>query len=158
MGTMGALAAGPGRLLERFTLNVDQVSMAMALASEGLDPYRLEIRWNFPTHERKGLPTSITPAVLHYHGAIDNKGLITRTGVDAVDRRVEMANAAISEIWHTAFPKATFSDRHPGIKAEGVSGPGSRGKRLLDKRETLRPSSESSSLDPSWRSGAETAR
>jgi 2-polyprenyl-3-methyl-5-hydroxy-6-metoxy-1,4-benzoquinol methylase len=124
-------------LLERFTLNVDQVSMAMALASEGIEPYRLETRWNFPTHERKRLPKSITPAVLHYHKEVNNKGLITRTGVDAVDRRVDMANAAISEIWHTAFPNATFWDWRYSTNSELGSGSGSRGKPLEDKRDML---------------------
>ena len=124
-------------LLERWQLNVDQVSMAMALASEGIEPIPLDARWNFPTHERKRLPTSITPAVLHYHSEVNTQGLLTRTGVDAVDRQIEVANAAISEIWHTAFPNATFWNWRYATNAELGSGSGSRGKQLADKRELL---------------------
>ena len=124
-------------LLERWTLNVDQVSMAMALASEGIEPVQLDARWNFPTHERKRMPTTITPAVLHYHSEVNTQGLLTRTGVDAVDGQIEVANAAISKVWHTAFPNATFWNWRYATNAELGSGSGSRGQALADKRELL---------------------
>jgi 2-polyprenyl-3-methyl-5-hydroxy-6-metoxy-1,4-benzoquinol methylase len=118
--------------------NVDQVAMAMALASEGLDAHRLDSRWNFPTHHRHRAPgPPPEPAVIHYHGQVNQMGLLLRTGFDTVNRRIDAANAAITEIWHDAFPNATFWEwrytEDPGLG----SGVGSRGQPLADKRELL---------------------
>jgi len=78
-------------LLERWQLNVDQVSMAMAsLGGDRTHPAGR--RWNFPTHERKRLPTSITPASpLPQRG--EHAGAAHPDRVDAVDRQIEVANA-----------------------------------------------------------------
>ncbi|MGO8871774.1 MAG: class I SAM-dependent methyltransferase [Acidimicrobiales bacterium] len=125
-------------LLGRWTVNLDQVAMAMAIASEGCDAQRLDSRWNFPTHDRRYLPPSpIPPAVIHYHKEVNARGLILRTGVPAVDRQIDLANSAIGEIWHDAFPNATFWDWRYATDPALGSGVGSRGKPLADKRQLL---------------------
>ncbi len=125
-------------LLDRWTVYVDQVAMAMALAAEGLEAQRLESRWNFPTHDRKGLPTSPPPsAVIHYHKEVNARGLLLGTGITTIDRRIDLANAAIGEIWHDAFPNASFWDWRYTTDPDLGSGVGSRGRPLSDKRELL---------------------
>ncbi len=98
-------------LLERWVKNVDQVAMTMAIASEGIEAQRLDARWNLPTHrpDRIHEPAE-TPAVIHYHKHVDRMGLLMHTGVDTIDSRIDIANAAISEVWRDAFPKAVFAD------------------------------------------------
>jgi hypothetical protein len=125
-------------LLGRWAENVDEVAMAMALAAEGIGAERLESRWNFPTHRRHGAsgPPPV-PAVIHYHGQVDKEGLLLHTDFDTINGRIDEANAAISEIWHEAFPNATFWEwRYTEHPARG-SGRGSRGKLLADKRKLL---------------------
>ena len=97
-------------LLAERAVNVDQVAMAMALAAEGIDPMRLEIRWNFPTHKPDRIAGSKeSPAVIHYHDNLDDAGLLARTGTESVDHQIDIANAAIRQIWHEAVPKVPLS-------------------------------------------------
>lgn len=125
-------------LLEQWTLNVDQVAMVMAIASEGLGAHRLEGRWNFAIHERNALRRSpAPPAVIHYHHEVNAKGLLVRTGIRAVDRQIDLANSAITEVWHDAFPNATFWEWRYATNPNLGSGSGSRGKPLAEKRELL---------------------
>jgi hypothetical protein len=97
-------------LLERWVKNVDQVAMAMALASEKIEAYRLDARWNMPTHRPDRIHEPVeAPAVIHYHKHVDPMGLLMHTGVDTIDKRIDIANAAISEVWREVFPNLAGS-------------------------------------------------
>lgn len=116
-------------LLARATLYLDQIAMALALASEGIGAHALDSRWNFPSHRRQKMPSDPPiPAVIHYHENVSPAGLLIRTGFGAVDKRIDMANAAITETWRDVFPNATFwewrstnSDRGSGSDSQGAT-------------------------------------
>ena len=88
--------------------HLDQVSFAMALASEEI-PYRhLPTNWNFPCHEDRH-PRSFRPEValraLHYHDRLDEFGLIAPvvSGFAALNTAVERVNATLGRRRGTAF-------------------------------------------------------
>jgi len=147
-GTLGDLASGWASwarwllnrrdLLGEFQIFVDQVAMALALADGGIPVDRLEARWNTPTHEVVGIPPDTgTPSGMHYHQEVEPTGLLSRSGVPAVDARVEACNGAITALWKEAFPNRTFWEwRYRTDPALG-SGVGSRGAPLADKRVLL---------------------
>ena len=92
-------------LLGDGAVHVDQVAMALALAESGLRPQLLDLRWNFPSQNRGRIAADTpAPAVIHYHRAVDDDGLLKLTGVSSVDTRIEVANAAIAREWHEVFP------------------------------------------------------
>jgi 2-polyprenyl-3-methyl-5-hydroxy-6-metoxy-1,4-benzoquinol methylase len=127
-------------ILGQETRFVDQVAMVMAMAAEGVEAFRLDPRWNFPTHrfQRNAMPKDAgAPAVMHYHEDLNPMGLLTRTGVAAVDGQIDKANAAIGEIWHEVFPNSTFWEWRYTTNPELGSGVGSRGKPLEEKRDLL---------------------
>jgi SAM-dependent methyltransferase len=91
---------------DRYT---DQMAMALGLAAEGVEAFRLDPRWNLPTHDLELLPADIAaPAVIHYHKNVNRLGLLTPTGIAAIDGQIDMANEAIGQVWHEAFPNATW--------------------------------------------------
>jgi hypothetical protein len=115
-------------LLERSVWFLDQISFTMALAEEKIEPQRLDIRWNFPRGKATRMPASISPAVIHYHKAVTSGGLVSKTGADATDRQIDIANAAITLVWHSAFPNASLdpvdsSEDRPESVAAVVSQP-----------------------------------
>jgi hypothetical protein len=94
--------------------------MAMALASEKIEAHRLDARWNMPTHRPDRIHEPVeAPAVIHYHKHVDQKGLLSHTGVDTIDKRIDVANAAISDVWREVFPNLAGSDAQ---HARGVEG------------------------------------
>ncbi len=95
-------------LLEQWTVHVDQVAMALALAAEGIGTDRLDVRWNTPTHDLTRIPPDApAPSVLHYHQCVDADGLLRPTGSAAVDRQIAVANAAVATVWRSAAPRST---------------------------------------------------
>ncbi len=125
-------------LLAHATLYLDQVAMALALAAEGIDAYALDSRWNFPSHRRQNMPSDPpAPAVIHYHDNVNPSGLLIQTGLGAVDKQIDVANAAITEIWHDVFPNATFWEWQYPTNPDCGSGAGSRGSTLEDTRTLL---------------------
>jgi SAM-dependent methyltransferase len=135
--------------LAAWTVHVDQVAMALALAAEGIETCELDVRWNLPLHLPAIIPADPpVPAVIHYHHELDPTGQIRSTGKAAIDRRIADANAALGDLWREAFPNATFWEWRYLTNPELGSGVGSRGKPLQDKRalltaliEVLRPAS-----------------
>lgn len=112
-------------LLERWVWFLDQISFTLAMTEERIEPQRLDIRWNFPRGKATRLPADISPAVIHYHRAVTSGGLVSKTGVDATDRQIDIANAAITQVWHEAFPNASLvptnsSQDGPESMARGV--------------------------------------
>ena len=95
-------------LLKEWTVYVDQVAMAMALAAERIGTEALEARWNTPIHDPSRIPQdAAAPSIIHYHQQVDQHGLLRATGVEAIDRRIDTANRAIAEVWRRAAPDAT---------------------------------------------------
>jgi hypothetical protein len=95
-------------LLQEWTVYVDQVAMALALAAEGVGSLALDVRWNTPTHDPSRIPPDAPePKVLHYHQEIDLQGLIRVTGIASIDSRIGEVNGAIRAVWKQAAPDST---------------------------------------------------
>ena len=95
-------------LLQEWTVYVDQVAMALALAAEGVGSIALDVRWNTPTHDPSRIPHDAPePKVLHYHQELDLQGLIRVTGTASIDSRIGEVNGAIRAVWKQAAPDAT---------------------------------------------------
>jgi SAM-dependent methyltransferase len=126
------------QLLDQWAVHVDQVAMALALAAEAVDPTPLDVRWNTPVHLPARIPTDVgEPAVIHYHQEVDATGQIRLTGSAPVDGRIDAANRAIDQVWHRAFPNATFWQWRYLTDPDLGSGVGSRGLPLQSKRRLL---------------------
>jgi hypothetical protein len=136
-------------LLGEWSVYVDQVAMALGLASEGIGSVALDVRWNTPTHDPTRIPADAPePTVLHYHQETDDQGLIRVTGVPTLDAQIAVANAAITSVWRRASPTdshrrwvedrvAAQASAATASGPPGVSSPGSR-DRLVG---ILRPAS-----------------
>jgi 2-polyprenyl-3-methyl-5-hydroxy-6-metoxy-1,4-benzoquinol methylase len=110
-------------LLGEWTVHVDQVAMALALAAEGVTPFPLDVRWNTPIHDPTRIPADPPePAVIHYHQEVDARGLIRTTGRTSIDRRIDIVNRAIQEVWTRATPTATFLEWLARSDAEELEG------------------------------------
>ncbi len=93
-------------LMGEGSVHVDQTAMALALAEGGLRPQLLDLRWNFPSQNQRRIRADAPPpAVIHYHRAVDEHGLLEKTGISSVDGRIDVANAAISHEWREVFPQ-----------------------------------------------------
>ena len=80
--------------------HVDQLALALALASESAPLRRLPTNWNFPCHKdrRPRLYRQHEPLrALHYHDCLDEFGLLAPTvrGFEAVDDAAKQVNANI---------------------------------------------------------------
>ncbi len=96
-------------LLERWSVYVDQVAMAMALAAQDVKTRPLEVQWNTPTHDPTRIPADPPePSVVHYHQEVDRRGLIKATGHASIDRRLGLVNDAIGVVWAQAKPHETY--------------------------------------------------
>jgi hypothetical protein len=74
----------------------DQVAMSLALRREGIRPWSLPSRWNYPVHVPQWIDaTAAPPAAIHYHRCVAPSGQLHLTGVPAVDGVIAKANDAI---------------------------------------------------------------
>jgi hypothetical protein len=79
---------------------LDQVAMAMAMASEGVGWQRLDSRWNLPIPlVWKADPRLLPPAGLHYHKKVEPSGELKLTQVPIVDNRIRELNSAIQGVF-----------------------------------------------------------
>ncbi len=125
-------------LLDAWQVHVDQVALALALAATGIEPVRLDPRWNLQINIAERIPADQPqPAVVHYHDRLDPGGLVQPVGKPHVDRAIRLANEAIAAEWRQAFPNETFWDCRYRTNPELGSGVGSRGKALEAKRRLL---------------------
>jgi hypothetical protein len=91
-------------LLGDWTTYIDQAAMTLAVTAQGFETDLLDVRWNTPTHDLERIPADApAPAVLHYHDRVNGQGRLRKTGVRAVDRRIEAANEAIAAVWKEVF-------------------------------------------------------
>ena len=96
-------------LLEDWSVHVDQVAMAVALAAERIETSTLDVRWNTPSHDPTRIPTDPpAPAVIHYHQEVGWRGLIKTTGRPSIDARIQAANHAVRDAWDKARPDVTY--------------------------------------------------
>ncbi len=124
--------------------HVDQISFAMALASEGFSYGHLPANWNYPCHEERPAPLSFQPdediRVLHYHQCLDAFGLIAPvvSGDAACDVAASRANTVIREpgssVFFDHYKRGLAARAVADIKASPMSFHGSRlegGRRRL---------------------------
>lgn len=124
--------------------HVDQVSFAMALASEGFDYGHLPANWNYPCHEERPVPLSFRPdqdiRVLHYHQCLDNFGLIAPvdSANAACEAAVSRANAVIGGSRDSMFFASYKRHLATGAIADAAASPTSvRSVRAEDARLRL---------------------
>jgi hypothetical protein len=76
----------------------DQVAMSLALCREGIRPWPLPGRWNYPVHVPQWIDArAAAPAAIHYHRCAAPSGRLRLTGAAAVDGVIARANNAISD-------------------------------------------------------------
>jgi hypothetical protein len=85
-------------LLRRWTVHVDQVAMALALAAEGIDVFDAGPRWNIPTHLGRIPDDFPAPAMVHYHGVVGERGDISMTGNVITDKLIVRANLVTADV------------------------------------------------------------
>ena len=126
-------------LLGLWASHVDQVGMALAVASEGIGVVRLGTRWNAPIHfpELADAQTE-PPAIIHYHQRLDEFAQVKGVGIGFVDTVVDRANAASAKVWQQSFPSETFWNWRYVTDPELGPGEASRGRALYRKRQLLK--------------------
>ena len=93
--------------------HIDQISFAMALASEGFSYGHLPANWNYPCHEKRPTPLSLQLdediRVVHYHQCLDAFGLIESIVSDnaACDAAVDRANGSSASGTARCFSTST---------------------------------------------------
>ena len=126
--------------------HIDQVSFAMALASEGFSYGHLPANWNYPCHEKRPTPLSFDPSqairVLHYHQCLDAFGLIAPVVANdaACEAAAKRANTVISESSGSMFfdhykrgtaQKAVATVPAPRISLAGARNGGKQRRMIL---------------------------
>lgn len=126
-------------LLENWGIHVDQVAMALAIASSGLTVEALPAEWNFPTHRPGRIPPAIAePQVLHYHRNVDAIGRLLPVGRAEVDEQIRRVNAAFSDLLKRFFPNRSFWNWRYATNPDLGSGVGSRGDARELKQRVLK--------------------
>ncbi len=81
--------------------HANQASLTLALAEHPVPFAEATAALNFPLHmghlERPAEVLAIDPAILHYHEAIDERGLLRPTGAPRAQARIEALNRRLSE-------------------------------------------------------------
>lgn len=91
-------------LLDRYSVHVDQVSFALAMAELNIEPNLLPLELNFPTHlpiDRTGAELPSEVAVLHYHRAVDEVGLPVHGDVGPVTDAIQKVRGAWEQFSQT---------------------------------------------------------
>ncbi len=85
-------------LLGTHAVHVDQVAFALAMHDLGAEVELLPPEANFPTHlpADRYDPACPEPVVLHHHGRLTAQGRLRAVGLDRVDRRIGLVNAALA--------------------------------------------------------------
>ncbi len=123
-------------LLQRWFVHVDQVSMALAVATLELGVSHLEAEWNYPLHlPPDGHTTARPPSALHYHRHLTSIGMLRKSGVAAVDGQVRSVNEVLMASWREEFSNQAFWDWRYATDPELGSGVGSRSGSLKAKKD-----------------------
>jgi hypothetical protein len=118
-------------------IHVDQVSFAMAVASEALPFRELDRRFNFPTHVAQPVELDRAPAVIHYHRMLDSQQFLLPVGLPLADAAINRVNAWAAGARRANFDNATFWNARYTLDPELGSGVGSRGEVKERKRALL---------------------
>ena len=125
-------------LLQHWTVYIDQVAMALALAATSTGSMALDARWNTPTHDPTSIPDDADePSIIHYHQQVDRRGRLLLTGVPAIDRRIGTANDAIDDVWPDGLPDSTYREwlsvggTKPTADPASPPAPVDKGRRIL---------------------------
>ena len=97
----GSCHAELAELLERkrhpvhLAIHLDQVALAVAIASGRIPWAALPVSMNFPCHvpvHASALASSPPPSILHYHGRVDARGFLLRPRSDAATEAADRFN------------------------------------------------------------------
>jgi hypothetical protein len=90
-------------LLGASTNFCEQASLSVALALTGSAYLTVGNEMNFPAHFRDFPPDSqfgrVDPVIIHYHGLVEDDGLLARSPYMFVDRKIVRFNEALVESW-----------------------------------------------------------
>jgi len=85
-------------LLAGMSQHADQVSFALAIASQQVPFEELPRRFNVPTHVPQPAHLDCEPAILHYHRALDDRRLLHPvTGLSRVNQVISEVNAQLPQ-------------------------------------------------------------
>jgi 2-polyprenyl-3-methyl-5-hydroxy-6-metoxy-1,4-benzoquinol methylase len=128
-------------LLGRYIVHSDQLGFGMALLDASIGFDSLPIEANFPLHQRLFLP-NLSPRELkaiHYHGKMDDHGLVDRTGIPWIDQQIADLNRSLSTVRRSRLDNGIFWNFRYSKNPELGSGVGSRGAVLAHKQTMLLP-------------------
>jgi hypothetical protein len=118
----------------RLGANVDQVSLALALAEMGIEVTPLPRTVNVPTHLGALPGASAAPTVLHYHSHFTSQATLRTTGTAAVDGQIAEANRMIGRWKQDGLDARVFREARralfPGLLLPAGEGPGTSPQRM----------------------------
>lgn len=126
-------------LFKESWVHIDQVSFAMAVESLEVPYGEMHRRFNLPTHVSQPANLDCTPAIIHYHRAIDSQQMLLPVeGLPKVNAVIQVINERWLDYQRVNFCNAAFWNCRYLLDAELGSGIGSRGRFLLLKQEIIR--------------------
>lgn len=118
--------------------HIDQVSFAMAVCSESLEFEELDVEFNFPTHTAIPAHFDCSPAIIHYHRAVDSQqNLVSVQGLPQVNATINQINVAWAHYFREHFDNGAFWNSRYALQPDLGSGIGSRGELLQSKQALL---------------------
>lgn len=125
-------------LYDRYRINIDQLSFALAIADLGWEPVALDRSCNHPLHKPEALAgVEREPLVVHYHDRLTSAGLVQGSGHPLVDSAISRANQAIERTFRLGgFVNEAFWNSRYALDPGLGSGLGSRNE-LRDLKASL---------------------
>ena len=125
-------------ILDDRRIHIDQISFCMTLKELELPYHKLDISYNFPTHSvlvKSNLDLiSNEVMVMHYHSKLTTIGLLENTGIDVVDKRINLVNKVLKENFNNELFWDFRYENSPSLE----SGIGSRGEAAIYKLKLLK--------------------
>ena len=124
-------------LFGAWSIHVDQVAFALAVAEQSFPIEELPREFNSPTHHGD-IGQATAPRLVHYHRHVDSQWLLLPSGDGVIDAALETANTAIRRWRRDDLVNNLFWTARYATNPELGSGVGSRGAHLERKRALLR--------------------
>ncbi len=121
---------------ENFAKHADQVSFALAMSGLEKRVSHLGIEWNYPIHVDKNMLPEVEPHMIHFHKEIDAHMNLKKTGLQKIDKAIELVNERTSQNLSSHLSNSLFWDLRYSQCPELGSGVGSRGE-ILDYKKRL---------------------
>jgi len=87
-------------LFQDWSIHIDQVSFAMALAETGLNFTELDQIWNFPTHIKDDRLGDCEPKILHYHSQVDETGILLEIAtLERATESIRIVNSSLARLY-----------------------------------------------------------